>query len=181
MGFEQGWSAAGPVQAISIDFKVDSLQVTQDYTNGPTFWVYSINPGLWYQALHLIRDSGSETDYSLHVKNNEDYSIYYIDKDGLKFGHWYRAVTVWDDTTDEETYYLEDLTTGSAQELLGTVETRHALGFTSYTNPNSVQIALGRAVADVEWDNFLVGEIIPEPATIALLSIGGLALIRRKR
>jgi hypothetical protein len=97
--------------------------------------------------------------------------------DELEFDKWYRQTYVLDTTTGEYTQFgITDLATGV--ESVYTPDT--PLAAIAAGDVNGIRLYSVGWTGVAAFDNVSVS-VVPEPATMSLLAIGGLALLRRRK
>lgn len=98
----------------------------------------------------------------------------------LDLNHWYRQYITFDLGTNEITEItLVDLHTGSSATSNPTDWYMTGGASSALALPNGVRFFVGGAAGNtMGWDNL---QMIPAPASLALLGLGGLAMSRRRR
>jgi hypothetical protein len=91
---------------------------------------------------------------------------------GANDNNWHNYAVHFNQAADEISFYVDE-------NLLGTLDLTTFAGG-AYANYGNDFVGHGGTFV-TEVDNYQVGSFIPEPASIALLGLGGLMLIRRKR
>jgi len=181
--FNFTWTGTLPVQN-----NLGSISLQPSTTNNAFQTLYQFNPNLvtsgpitGYQAVFGFAGAAGGA-LALQAQPSDP------NWDNLQFNHWYHQTVTWNAATNQITQTtLRDITaggqtfaqnptdwylTGGANNTLGQQLATDVRLFISGGNANSTNFG--------GYDNFSVGPV-PEPASMAVLGIGALALLRKRR
>ncbi len=162
-----------PISWTDFDVSMECLATAWNFH--PSFWVknenYNLRFGFWYdQGNH----HGGADNVAIWIEENDTvYTHTYIPKNQVTINQWWLFHGWYDDDS------------GLVKAELRVLETNELIGEVSIlTNADLAQLSpIDRTVIgieEVDWqyvDNFV---LTPEPTSLAILALGGFALIKRK-
>lgn len=207
-GANRSWGGSGPLKDANIQPSTAWLQAGYDpaleavnggistqmtiaswvkYTSSSTSMMRIMGRGYsWY--IDANTDGGAHQQYAMFVVRDSAAPTVVIGLQGdtsIGDGLWHHVAGTWDTATGVQNLYIDgilDATQNTGVKTSISQDSRYAIGARATSATVGTSIYRGR-VDDVRVYNTVedISSILPEPTTIALLSLGSMLIFRRRR
>jgi len=207
-GANRTWGGSGPLNDANIQSSTSWLQVgydtTLDAVNGGITTQMTIGSWVKYAStstsmmrimgrgyswyIDANTDAGAHQQYAMFVVRDSAAPTVVIALQGdtsIGDGLWHHVAGTWDTTTGVQNLYIDgvlDATQNTGVKTSISQDSRYAIGARATAATTGTSIYRGR-VDDVRVYNTVedISNVIPEPTTIALISLGSMLIFRRRR